>query len=121
MRARLTEEKQVAQLQATTRAAHCPDWLGARVAPQGARGGYAFLLETEDFAVKLLGDRIVNRPGIYLELRSHFLHAHPEGARGACEAALAWVRERLLADQDEAWVRKICRPRPSTWAKPSRS
>jgi hypothetical protein len=106
MRARLAEEKQAAQLKARTREVHCPAWLGARVAPQGARGGYAFLLETEDFAVKLLGEHIVNRPGIYLELRSYFLHTHPDGERGACEAALAWVRERLLADQDKAWVRE---------------
>jgi hypothetical protein len=106
MRTRLSEEKQVAQLEAKGRTVHCPDWLGARVAPQGARGGYAFLLETEDFAVKLLGEHIVNRPGIYIELRSHLLHTHPDGARGACEAALAWVRERLLSDQDDAWVRE---------------
>jgi hypothetical protein len=106
MRKRLAEEKQVAQLNARTREVHCPEWLGARVAPQGARGGYAFLLETEDFAVKLLGEHIVNRPGIYIELRSHVLHTHPEGARGACEAVLAWVHKHLLADQDEAWVRE---------------
>jgi len=105
VRDNLTQEKQHAQFQAGGRAAHCPEWLGARVAPQGARGGYAFLLETEDFSVKLLGERIVHRPGIYLELRSHFLHTHALGARGACEEALAWVRERLLYDQDEADVR----------------
>jgi hypothetical protein len=106
MRARLAEEKQAAQVKARTREVHCPQWLGARVAPQGARGGYAFLLETEDFDVKLLGEHIVNRPGIYIELRSSLLHTHPDGARGACEAALAWVRERLLSDQEEAWVRE---------------
>jgi hypothetical protein len=27
---------------------------------------------------------------------------HPGGPQGACEAALAWVRERLFADQKEA-------------------
>jgi len=105
VRAKLAAEKQHAQVKATGRAVHCPEWLGARVAPRGARGGYAFLLETEDFSVKLLGGHIVNRPGIYLELRSHFLHTHREGARGACEEALCWVRERLLYDQDEADVR----------------
>src|SRR5262249_36740201 len=72
-----------------------------RVCPQGARGGYAFLVETEDFSVKLLGERIQHRPGVYIEVRSHALHTHPGGPQGACEAALAWVRERLFADQRE--------------------
>jgi len=102
MRARLDAEKTTAQLKASTeRSVHCPQWLGARVCPQGARGGYAFLIETEDFSVKLLGERIQHRPGVYIELRSHALHAHPGGPQGACEAALAWVRERLFADQVE--------------------
>jgi len=105
VRQKLAEEKRVAQFQASNRMVHCPQWLGARVCPQGARGGYAFLIETEEFAIKLLGDHIVNRPGIYVELRSHFLHTHALGARGACEEALAWVRERLLYDQDAADVR----------------
>jgi hypothetical protein len=102
MRARLADEKATAQFNATAdRAVHCPEWLGARVCPQGARGGYAFLIETEDFSVKLLGERIQHRPGVYIELRSYALHMHPGGPRGACEAALAWVRERLFADQQE--------------------
>jgi len=29
------------------RRVHCPGWLGARVYPQGTKGGYAFLIETE--------------------------------------------------------------------------
>src|SRR5215831_18178272 len=32
-------------------------------------------------------------------MRSHALHMHPEGAAGACEAALAWVRTKLYNDQ----------------------
>src|SRR5262249_48483108 len=103
MRATLAEEKATAQIKATAeRTVHCPEWLGARVCPQGARGGYAFLIETEDFSVKLLGERIVHRPGVYIELRSHALHTHPGGPQGACEAALAWVRQHLFADQAEA-------------------
>ncbi len=102
MRAALAEEKAVAQLKATTEhSVHCPEWLGARVCPQGARGGYAYLIETEDFSVKLLGERIQHRPGVYIELRSHALHTHPGGLQGACEAALAWVRDHLFADQSE--------------------
>src|SRR5260221_8870908 len=102
MRARLEGEKAAAWLKATTeRAVHCPEWLGARVCPQGARGGFAFLIETEDFSVKLLGERIQHRPGVYIELRSHALHTPPGGPQGACEAALVWVRERLFADQVE--------------------
>jgi len=102
MRATLAEEKARAQVKAMTeRTVHCPDWLGARVCPQGARGGYAFLIETEDFSVKLLGERIQHRPGVYIELRSYALHTHPDGPQGACETALRWVREHLFADQAE--------------------
>jgi hypothetical protein len=99
MRERLTQEKAVAQACAAQRQVHCPEWLQARIAPQGAKGGYAFLIETDDFSVKLLGEHIQNRPSVFIEMRSHALHTHPEGAAGACEAALAWVRAHLYADQ----------------------
>ena len=99
MRDRLTQEKAVAQARAAQRQVYCPEWLEARIAPQGAKGGYAFLIETEDFSVKLLGEHIQNRPSVFIEMRSHALHTHPEGAAGACEAALAWVRSHLYADQ----------------------
>jgi hypothetical protein len=99
MRARLTQEKAVAQARAAQRQVYCPQWLEARIAPQGAKGGYAFLIETEDFSVKLLGNHIQNRPSVFIEMRSHALHTHPDGAVGACEAALAWVRSHLFADQ----------------------
>jgi hypothetical protein len=99
MRDRLTEEKTEAQAHAARRQARCPEWLEARIAPQGAKGGYAFLIETEDFSVKLLGEHIQNRPSVFMEMRSHALHPHPVGAAGACEAAMAWVRSHLYADQ----------------------
>jgi len=99
MRERLTQEKTVAQARAAQRLVYCPEWLEGRMAPQGAKGGYAFLIETEDFSVKLLGEHIQNRPSVFIEMRSHALHTHPEGAAGACEAALAWVRSHLYADQ----------------------
>jgi hypothetical protein len=99
MRSRLNEEKATAQTLAGERRVHCPEWLGARMCPQGAKGGYTFLIETEDFSVKLLGERIQNRPSVYLEMRSYALHTHPEGPQGACCAALTWVREKLYADQ----------------------
>jgi hypothetical protein len=99
MRERLTQEKSVAQARAAQRQVHCPEWLEARVAPQGAKGGYAFLIETEYFSVKLLGEHIQNRPSVFIEMRSYALHTHPENAAGACEAALAWVRAHLYADQ----------------------
>jgi len=108
VRAQLEREKQTAQVAAQARGAHCPQWLGAQVMPSGARGGYAFLLQTQDFAVKILGEGIRHRPGIYVELRSFFLHTHPHGAAGACEEALGWVRERLLYDLDETLVRARC-------------
>src|SRR5260221_8258707 len=101
MREKLAEERTKAQVAATQRTVHCPEWLGARVCPQGARGGYAFLIETEDFSVKLLGERIQHRPGVYIEMRSYALHTHSGGPRGACEAALDWVRETLFADQKQ--------------------
>jgi hypothetical protein len=104
MRDRLSEEKTAAQALAEERRVHCPEWLGARVCPQGAKGGYSFLIETEDFSVKLLGERIQNRPSVYLEMRSYALHIHPEGAQGACRAALAWVREKLYSDQSSKLV-----------------
>src|SRR5690348_13297844 len=99
MRDRLNEEKAAAQALADERRVHCPEWLGARVCPQGAKGGYAFLIEAEDFSVKLLGEHIQNRPSVFIEMRSHALHTHPGGAAGACEAALTWVRTHLYVDQ----------------------
>ena len=106
VRAKLDAEKEVAQLAAKGKTAHCPDWLGAQVLPHGTRGGYGHLVETDDFTVKVLGKGIPNRPGLYVELRSHFLHTHPLGPRGACEEALCWVREQLLYDQEYALVRE---------------
>jgi hypothetical protein len=64
MRSRLNEEQATAQAVAEERRIHCPEWLGARVSPQGAKGGYALLIETEDLSVKLLGERIQNRPSV---------------------------------------------------------
>lgn len=100
MRAALDAEKQQARIAAGENQVHCPDWLGARILPNGARGGYSILIETEDFTVKVLGDGIPNRPGLYVEMRSLFLHTHPDGPAGACEEAIAWVREHLLTDQE---------------------
>jgi len=99
MRERLTQEKVIGQARATQRQVQCLEWLQARIAPQGAKGGYAVLIETEDFSVKLLGDHMQNRPSVFIEMRSHALHTHPEGAAGACEAALDWIRTHLYADQ----------------------
>src|SRR5258708_33703477 len=65
------------------------------------------VIETDDFTVKVLGANIPIRPGLYIELRSLFLHTHPEGAKGACEEALCRVRDQLLYDQDEATVRRF--------------
>lgn len=106
LRTTLENEKVVAQEADKVNGVHCPDWLGAQVLPHGARGGYGLLLETENFSVKILGSGIPNRPGLFIELRSHFLHTHPEGPAGACEEVLAWVREHLLADRDPAYVER---------------
>ncbi len=108
MRETLEIEKRIAQRVAREqRGAHCPEWLGAQVCPHGAQGGYAFLIETEDFSVKLLGERIQNRPGVYIEMRAYALHTHPRGPQGACEDALAWVRVRLFSDQSPALVKSV--------------
>src|SRR5258708_6781290 len=108
LRAKLDQEKEVAQSPEMAKTAHCPEWLGAWVHPHGSRGGYAHLLETDDFSVKILGKGIPHRPGLYVELRSHFLHTHPHGAKGACEEALCWLCEQLLYDQDAALVQASC-------------
>jgi hypothetical protein len=108
VRAKLDDEKVLAQSAELAKTAHCPEWLGAQVHPYGSRGGYAYLLETDDFSVKVLGKGIPHRPGLYVELRSHFLHTHPEGTRGACEEALCWLREQLLYDHEVALVQASC-------------
>jgi hypothetical protein len=107
IRARLDEEKEAAQVAAKVGAVHCPDWLGARILPTGKKG-YSFLLETEDFTVKVAYEYMTTWPGLYVELRSFFLHTHDEGPKGAIEASLAWIREHLLADQDAKLVCKLC-------------
>ena len=105
--ARLDVEKEAAALAARENGVHCPEWLGARVLPNGSRGGYRILIETEGFTVKVLGVGVRNRPGLYVEMRSLFLHTHPEGAAGACEAAIAWVRGHLLCDQDADTITRL--------------
>jgi hypothetical protein len=106
VRARLATEKEAAQIAAKVGAVHCPDWLDARVLPNGARGA-SFLLETEDFTVKIMGEHMETWPGLCVELRSFFLHTHEKGAKGAVEASLAWIREHLLADQDAKLVQAL--------------
>src|SRR5215475_11127098 len=104
---RLDEEKAIAQLLMKTRKAeHVPDWLNAVVHPVGAKGGYRFLLETPTFSIKLLKG-VKNRPPIYVEMRAYGLHTHEGGAIGACEAACAFIRETLLAEEDPEWTAKV--------------
>ncbi len=101
---RLEEEKEVAQLLMQTRKAeHVPDWLNAVVRPVGAKGGYRFLLETPTFSIKLLKG-VPNRP---VEMRAYGLHTHEDGAIGACEAACAFIRDTLLAEEDPEWTAKV--------------
>ena len=81
--AKLREAKEAAKLAEQSGSVHCPEWLGAQVKPKGDRGGgYSYLIETEDFTVKVAGAAQTMWPGLYVELRSHFLHAHPGGAAG---------------------------------------
>jgi hypothetical protein len=100
---KLHEAKEAAKHAEQSGSAHCPEWLSAQVKPKGDRGGgYPFLIETEDFTVKVAGEAQTMWPGLVIELRSHFLHAHPSGARGAVEEALCWTRDLLLYDAREA-------------------
>ena len=69
------------------RCVHVPEWLNAEMHPTGARGGYRFLLETPDFAVKLLRG-VPNRPPIYVEMRAYGLHTHEGGELAACRGGL---------------------------------
>jgi hypothetical protein len=104
---RLEEERQIAQLLMQTRkAVHVPDWLNAEIHPTGARGGYRFLLETPTFSIKLLKG-VPNRPPTYIEMRAFGLHTHDGGVVGASEADCAFIRETLLADQDQTWAAQV--------------
>jgi hypothetical protein len=110
MWAQLERERVIAQLlMAERRAVHVPEWLQAEIHPTGAKGGYRFLLETPTFAVKLLRG-VPNRPPIYVELRAFGLHTHPGGTLGACEAACAYIRDVLLADQGPDWAAQTISP-----------
>jgi hypothetical protein len=100
----LEQERQIAELlMKERRCVHVPDWLNAEIHPTGARGGYRFLVETPEFAVKLLRG-VPNRPPIYVEMRAFGLHTHAGGELAAVEDACKYIREVLLADQDQAWA-----------------
>ena len=107
IRAQLAKDKEAAQIAAKVGAVHCPEWLGARVLPSGGRGA-SFIVETEDFSVKIMGEHMETWPGLCVELRSFFLHTHEEGAQGAVKASLAWLREHLLADEDAKLLQALC-------------
>jgi len=103
---RLAEAKAAARLEERDGRVHCPSWLDAQLRPSGAKG-YPFLIETEDFTIKVAGEQQRTWPGLAIELRSHFLHTHPAGARSACGEALGWVCAQLLYDQDDAVRREV--------------
>jgi len=98
---RLAEDKAAARLAEHEGCVHCPAWLDAQVRPTGVQG-YPFVIETEEFLVKVAGERQKTWPGLVIELRSHFLHTHPAGQQSACQEALDWVCSQLLHDQEES-------------------
>ena len=49
-------------------------------------------------SVKLLGERIQNRPSVFIEMRSYALHTHPEGHQARASSAGLGARD-LYADQ----------------------
>jgi hypothetical protein len=101
---RLEQERQIAAfLMKERHTVYVPEWLSAEIHPTGARGGYRFLIETPNFAIKLLRG-VPNRPPIYVELRAFGLHTHASGELAACEEACAYIRDVLLADQDPQWA-----------------
>jgi len=100
---KLREAKEAAKHAEHSGSPHCPEWLSAQVKPKGDRGGaYPYIIETEDFTVKVAGEAQTMWPGLVIELRSHFLHAHLSGAQGAVEEALCWTRDLLLYNARES-------------------
>ena len=81
----------------------CPTGSMREIHPTGARGGYRFLLETPDFAVKLQKG-LKNRPPIYVEMRAFGLHTHEGGELGCRRGRLPLRPGDLLADQDQVWA-----------------
>src|SRR5258708_18498885 len=97
----LERERETAQmLMKERRCVHIPEWLNAQIHPTGAQGGYRFLLETAEFAVKLIRG-VPNRPPIYVELHAFGLHTHEGGELAAVEDPSRYIRQVLLADQHQ--------------------
>src|SRR5258707_11651281 len=72
----LERERETAQLlMKERRCVHVPEWLNAQIHPTGAQGGDRFLLQTPEFAVKLIPGW-PNRPPTYFEMRAFGLHTH---------------------------------------------
>src|SRR6478752_74910 len=73
---KLREAKEAAKHAEHSGSVYCPEWLSAQVKPKGDRGGgYPYLIETEDFTIKVAGEAQTMWPGLVVEVRSHFLHA----------------------------------------------
>ena len=97
VRAKLDDEKELAQSAEMAKTAHCPDWPGAQIHPHGSRW-----LRVSARGRRLLGQGA--RQGhpssagalCRTALPLPFLHTHRGGPRGACEEALCWLREQLL-------------------------
>jgi hypothetical protein len=95
-----TELEEATALDAQRHTVHTPEWLNAIVRPHGARGGYRFLIETDQWSIKLLRDT-PNRPPVYVELRAFGLKTHPGGVWGLCEEVCAYLRDILLTDSPD--------------------
>lgn len=95
---RLKEEQETAKELATHGTVHCPDWLDAQLLPTGARGGYKFLIDRNDwYSIKLLRG-VANRPAIFVEMHAFGLHTHPDGVLGALYNACGYLHETLFPD-----------------------
>src|SRR5690242_2930959 len=87
-------------------AAYCSEWLGCRVAPTGVKG-YALLLETEAWAIKLHKGN-PTRPALFVELRSFAIHTYPGGVLGLAEEVCSFIREVLLEDASNEVRAAVC-------------
>jgi hypothetical protein len=81
-------------------AAYCSPWLDALVYPGGMYGFAIIIDRAGEWTIKVQKGN-TQRPGVYLEMRAKALHTHPNGPFAAVEAAVAWIRTTLYADQDQ--------------------
>ncbi len=100
---KLREAKEAAKHAEHSGSMHCPEWLSAQVKPKGDRGGgYPFLIETEDFTVKVAGEAQTMWPGLVDRTALPLPPCSSFWRERSCEEALCWTRDLLLYDARES-------------------